>query len=139
MSQSSAAEPGESAEILGERVDLHPGAGLRAKQLDHGVGHRLDGAAAEQRVAVTEQADAPRATELIHQALSVEEHGYYESVMRASVGRPMTAFVLTLVGAALADYALRAQAAPSVTVVLVTVKEATTGRRAKGLLALPRK
>ena len=26
----------------------------------------------------------------------VEEHGYYESVMRASVGRPMTAFVLTL-------------------------------------------
>ena len=47
-------------------------------------------------VAVTEQADAGRATELIHQALSVEEHGYYESVMRASVGRPMTAFVLTL-------------------------------------------
>jgi len=26
----------------------------------------------------------------------VEEHGYYESVMRASVGRPMPAFVLTL-------------------------------------------
>jgi DNA-binding CsgD family transcriptional regulator len=47
-------------------------------------------------VAVTEQADAGRATELIHQALSVEEHGYYESVMRASVGRPMPAFVLTL-------------------------------------------
>ena len=47
-------------------------------------------------VAVTEQADAGRATELIHQALSVEEHGYYQSVMRASVGRPMTAFVLTL-------------------------------------------
>jgi DNA-binding CsgD family transcriptional regulator/tetratricopeptide (TPR) repeat protein len=47
-------------------------------------------------VAVTEEADAGRATELIHQALSVEEHGYYESVMRASVGRPMPAFVLTL-------------------------------------------
>ena len=47
--------------------------------------------------AVTEDADAARATELIHRALSVEEHGYYESVMRASVGRPMTAFVLTLV------------------------------------------
>ena len=47
-------------------------------------------------VAVTEQADAGRATELIHQALSVEEHGYYESVMRPSVGRPMPAFVLTL-------------------------------------------
>jgi DNA-binding CsgD family transcriptional regulator len=46
--------------------------------------------------AVTEDADAARATELIHRALSVEEHGYYESVMRASVGRPMTAFVLTL-------------------------------------------
>ncbi len=47
-------------------------------------------------VAVVERADAPRATELIHRALAVEEHGYYESVMRASVGRPMTAFVLTL-------------------------------------------
>ncbi len=47
-------------------------------------------------VAVVEQADAPRANELIHRALAVEEHGYYESVMRASVGRPMTAFVLTL-------------------------------------------
>jgi DNA-binding CsgD family transcriptional regulator len=47
-------------------------------------------------VAVTVQADAGRATELIHQALSVEEHGYYEAVMRASVGRPMPAFVLTL-------------------------------------------
>jgi DNA-binding CsgD family transcriptional regulator len=46
--------------------------------------------------AVAEDADAARATELIHRALSVEEHGYYESVMRASVGRPMTAFVLTL-------------------------------------------
>jgi DNA-binding CsgD family transcriptional regulator len=47
-------------------------------------------------VSVVEQADAPRATDLIHRALAVEEHGYYESVMRASVGRPMTAFVLTL-------------------------------------------
>jgi DNA-binding CsgD family transcriptional regulator len=47
-------------------------------------------------VSVVEQADAPRATELIHRALAVEEHGYYESVMRASVGRPMPAFVLTL-------------------------------------------
>ncbi|HEV7847416.1 MAG TPA: AAA family ATPase, partial [Thermoleophilaceae bacterium] len=47
-------------------------------------------------VAVTEKADAARANELIHRALSVEEHGYYESVMRASVGRPMPAFVLTL-------------------------------------------
>src|SRR5829696_2086732 len=47
-------------------------------------------------VSVVEQADAARATELIHRALAVEEHGYYEAVMRASVGRPMTAFVLTL-------------------------------------------
>jgi DNA-binding CsgD family transcriptional regulator/tetratricopeptide (TPR) repeat protein len=47
-------------------------------------------------VSVVEQADAPRATDLVHRALAVEEHGYYESVMRASVGRPMTAFVLTL-------------------------------------------
>ena len=47
-------------------------------------------------VSVVEQADARRANELIHRALAVEEHGYYESVMRASVGRPMTAFVLTL-------------------------------------------
>jgi len=47
-------------------------------------------------VAVVEETDAPRATDLIHRALAVEEHGYYESVMRASVGRPMTAFVLTL-------------------------------------------
>ena len=47
-------------------------------------------------LAVVEQSDAPRATELIHRALAVEEHGYYESVMRASVGRPMTAFVLTI-------------------------------------------
>ena len=46
--------------------------------------------------AVVDEADAARGTELIHRALSVEEHGYYESVMRASVGRPMTAFVLTL-------------------------------------------
>ncbi len=46
--------------------------------------------------AVTEDADAARATELIHRALSVEERGYYQSVMRASVGRPMPAFVLTL-------------------------------------------
>ena len=46
--------------------------------------------------AVVEHADAPRATELIHRALAVEERGYYEAVMRASVGRPMTAFVLTL-------------------------------------------
>ena len=43
-----------------------------------------------------ERAGAARANELIHRALAVEEHGYYESVMRASVGRPMTAFVLTL-------------------------------------------
>jgi DNA-binding CsgD family transcriptional regulator len=47
-------------------------------------------------LAVTDQADAARATALVHRALSVEEHGYYESVMRASVGRPMAAFVLTL-------------------------------------------
>ena len=47
-------------------------------------------------VSVVERADAARANELIHRALGVEEHGYYESVMRASVGRPMTAFVLTL-------------------------------------------
>src|SRR5687768_15189570 len=36
-------------------------------------------------VAVVERSDAARATELIHRALAVEEHGYYESVMRASV------------------------------------------------------
>ena len=47
-------------------------------------------------VSVVEHADATRATDLIHRAMAVEEHGYYESVMRASVGRPMTAFVLTL-------------------------------------------
>jgi len=47
-------------------------------------------------VAVVEKADAARATELVHRALAIEEHGYYESVMRASVGRPMPAFVLTL-------------------------------------------
>ncbi len=47
-------------------------------------------------VSVVERADAARANDLIHRALAVEEHGYYESVMRASVGRPMTAFVLTL-------------------------------------------
>ncbi|MEA2407626.1 MAG: hypothetical protein QOE69_1745 [Thermoleophilaceae bacterium] len=47
-------------------------------------------------VAITEKADAARANELVHRALSIEEHGYYESVMRASVGRPMPAFVLTL-------------------------------------------
>jgi tetratricopeptide (TPR) repeat protein/Cdc6-like AAA superfamily ATPase len=47
-------------------------------------------------VGVVEKADAARATELIHRALAIEEHGYYESVMRASVGRPMPAFVLTL-------------------------------------------
>jgi DNA-binding CsgD family transcriptional regulator len=48
-------------------------------------------------VAVVEDGDAPRATDLIHRALAIEEHGYYESVMRASVGRPMPAFVLSLV------------------------------------------
>jgi DNA-binding CsgD family transcriptional regulator len=47
-------------------------------------------------LAVVEENDAPRATDLVHRALAVEEHGYYESVMRASVGRPMPAFVLTL-------------------------------------------
>jgi DNA-binding CsgD family transcriptional regulator len=47
-------------------------------------------------LAVVEENDAQRATDLIHRALAVEEHGYYESVMRASVGRPMPAFVLTL-------------------------------------------
>jgi DNA-binding CsgD family transcriptional regulator len=47
-------------------------------------------------VAVVEQGDAQRATELVHRALGVEERGYYQSVMRASVGRPMPAFVLTL-------------------------------------------
>jgi DNA-binding CsgD family transcriptional regulator len=45
---------------------------------------------------IVAEADAARALELVHRALSVEEHGYYQSVMRASVGRPMTAFVLTL-------------------------------------------
>jgi hypothetical protein len=34
------------------------------------------------------------------------------------------------------EYCSGDQAAPSVTVVLVTVKEAASGRRAKGLLAL---
>ena len=48
-------------------------------------------------VAVTEDGDAARATELVHRALAVEEHGYYESVMRASVGRPMPSFILALV------------------------------------------
>jgi DNA-binding CsgD family transcriptional regulator len=48
-------------------------------------------------VAVVDKGDAARATELVHRALRVEEHGYYESVMRASVGRPMPAFVLSLV------------------------------------------
>jgi DNA-binding CsgD family transcriptional regulator/tetratricopeptide (TPR) repeat protein len=47
--------------------------------------------------AVVERADAPTASEYIRRALGVEEHGYYESVMRASVGRPMIAFVLALV------------------------------------------
>jgi DNA-binding CsgD family transcriptional regulator len=47
-------------------------------------------------ISVVEKADAQRATDLIHRAQAVEEHGYYESVMRASVGRPMTAFVLTI-------------------------------------------
>ena len=47
-------------------------------------------------LAVVEQSDAARATDLVHRALAVEEHGYYESVMRASVGRPMGAFILTL-------------------------------------------
>jgi DNA-binding CsgD family transcriptional regulator len=47
--------------------------------------------------AVVEHADAATATDYIRRALSVEEHGYYESVMRASVGRPMIAFVLALV------------------------------------------
>jgi DNA-binding CsgD family transcriptional regulator len=45
---------------------------------------------------VVEDGDAAPATELIHRALAIEEHGYYESVMRASVGRPMPAFVLAL-------------------------------------------
>ena len=43
-----------------------------------------------------EESDAARATDLVHRALAVEEHGYYESVMRASVGRPMPSFILTL-------------------------------------------
>jgi DNA-binding CsgD family transcriptional regulator len=47
--------------------------------------------------AVVEQADAATANQFIRRALGVEEHGYYESVMRASVGRPMIAFVLALV------------------------------------------
>src|SRR4029453_14894272 len=47
-------------------------------------------------LAVGEQSDAARATDLVHRALAVEEHGYYESVMRASVGRPMPSFILTL-------------------------------------------
>jgi DNA-binding CsgD family transcriptional regulator len=47
-------------------------------------------------LSVVERGDAGRANDLIHRALAVEEHGYYESVMRASVGRPMPAFVLTL-------------------------------------------
>jgi DNA-binding CsgD family transcriptional regulator len=48
-------------------------------------------------VAVVERADAARAVELVHRALRMEERGYYESVMRASVGRPMPSFVLALV------------------------------------------
>jgi DNA-binding CsgD family transcriptional regulator/tetratricopeptide (TPR) repeat protein len=48
-------------------------------------------------LAVVEKSEAARATELVHRALGIEEHGYYESVMRASVGRPMPAFVLSLV------------------------------------------
>ena len=48
-------------------------------------------------VSVVEQCDSDRAVELVQRALSVEERGYYESVMRASVGRPMPAFVLALV------------------------------------------
>jgi len=47
-------------------------------------------------LAVVEESDAARATDLVHRALTVEEHGYYESVMRASVGRPMPSFILTL-------------------------------------------
>jgi DNA-binding CsgD family transcriptional regulator/tetratricopeptide (TPR) repeat protein len=47
-------------------------------------------------LSVVERGDAGRANDLVHRALAVEEHGYYESVMRASVGRPMPAFVLTL-------------------------------------------
>ena len=47
--------------------------------------------------AVVERADAATASEYIRRALGVEEHGYYESVMRASVGRPMIAFVLALI------------------------------------------
>src|SRR6185436_10724762 len=47
-------------------------------------------------LSVVERGDAARATDLVHRALTVEEHGYYESVMRASVGRPMPAFILTL-------------------------------------------
>jgi DNA-binding CsgD family transcriptional regulator len=47
-------------------------------------------------MAVVEESDAARATDLVHRALAVEEHGYYESVMRASVGRPMPSFILTL-------------------------------------------
>jgi DNA-binding CsgD family transcriptional regulator len=46
---------------------------------------------------VVEHADAATAKEFIRRALGVEEHGYYESVMRASVGRPMIAFVLALI------------------------------------------
>jgi len=37
-------------------------------------------------LSVVERGDAARATDLVHRALTVEEHGYYESVMRASVG-----------------------------------------------------
>jgi DNA-binding CsgD family transcriptional regulator len=64
-------------------------------------------------IAVVERADAARAAELVHRALAIEEHGYYESVMRASVGRPMTAFVLTLLerydeSAAILDRLVRA-------------------------------
>jgi DNA-binding CsgD family transcriptional regulator len=47
--------------------------------------------------AVVERADAATGTEFVRRALGVEERGYYESVMRASVGRPMIAFVLALV------------------------------------------
>ena len=47
-------------------------------------------------VSVVERAEPPARTSSFTGRLPVEEHGYYESVMRASVGRPMTAFVLTL-------------------------------------------
>ena len=68
-----------------EGAPRNPADRLRALRADHGgVPGRRGGIGRR------------RATDLVHRALAVEEHGYYESVMRASVGRPMPSFILTL-------------------------------------------